>query len=313
MNNAKKYLLKLIIVAVALVLADKLIGRWLTHAYFHISHGEQGRITYAIDSTTAPLLILGSSRAVHHYIPGIFTDSFHMDCYNTGKDNEGLYYCLAILTADLQRYHPQTILLDLTPNAFVLEENILDRLSVLLPYYHSHPEIRPILDKRSPGERWKTLSTLYCYNSLVLQTLGRSTSEAFDQHSSNGYLPIYDTISYAPSLAFDERWLTDPVVPSLVDAFEKIIALARQDQCKLAVIMSPSYYPLPHGSTSLRLAKDICQRNGITFLDYTWSPTIADNRQTLFYDGMHLNDAGAQRFTRLLCSDLIAKGFPKSK
>ena len=303
MSNARKFISKLVIFAISLILADQLIGRWLAHAYIRIAHGPQGQMTYAIDSTTAPLLILGSSRAIHHYVPGILTDSFHLDCYNAGREAQGLFYPLAILTAALQRYHPAILVLDLQPTAFTTEKTDPDNLAVLLPYYHTHPDLQPILDRRGPWERWKTLSWLYCYNSLALQIAKHSINDKDNDSSSQGYAPKFGNLRVPPGNDFPGTILSDAPDSALVNAFQSIIALAQQNHCRLTVVVSPIYFPLQHGSSTTRTAAEICHRQNIPFLDYSRSPDFATHNY-LFYDGSHLNDSGARKFTRLLYSDL---------
>jgi hypothetical protein len=311
MNNARKFIGKLVIIVAGLVLSDQIIGRWLAHAYARIMHGEQGHITYVIDSTTAPLLVFGSSRAVHQYVPGILTDSLHLACYNAGQDRQGLFYPLAIFTAVLQRYRPRLILLDLLPTAFIPQEADLNQLAVLLPYYHTHPEITPILDKRSWSEWIKTYSYLYCYNSLSLQIVKRSITDTEEDSTTNGYIPKFMSLDTMPAVLrqaaladnFASAQLSATPDTAIVNAFQQLITLAGQNGCRLVVVVSPIYSPLPVSSSTIHTAADICRRRHIMFLDYSRSPDFCGH-DGMFYDGMHLNDTGARKFTRLLSTDL---------
>ena len=303
MSTARKFIGKVLIIAASLIIADQLAGRWLARAYSRITHGPQGHMNYAIDSTTAPLLILGSSRAIHHYVPAILTDSLHLACYNAGKEAQGLFYPLAILTSALRRYHPATLVLDLQPTAFTTEKTDPDNLAVLLPYYQTHPDLRPILDKRSPWERWKTLSWLYCYNSLAVQIVKHTIVDVESDSTSLGYAPKFGTLRVRPGNDFPGALLSDAPDSALVSAFQSIISLAQQNHCRLTVVVSPIYFPLQHGSSTIHTAAEICRRRNIPFLDYSRSPDFATH-DYLFYDGSHLNDSGARKFTRLLSSDL---------
>ena len=66
------FLRKLILIILCAIIADKGLGLLLQHFYFKIRHGEQGRTTYAIDSCISEIVILGSSRAEHHYVPACY-------------------------------------------------------------------------------------------------------------------------------------------------------------------------------------------------------------------------------------------------
>jgi hypothetical protein len=307
MDNGKSFMGKITLVAALLVLADLGIGGWLSRCYHRITHGEQGRLNYIADSVTTPVLILGSSRAVHHYVPTIVADSLHLDCYNAGKDQQGLYYDLAVLKMALRRYHPREVILDLTPTDFGDRTSALDVLAVLLPYYHSHPEIQPILDWRSPWEGIKTSSTLYCYNSLVFQTIGNTLAKEETDSVYRGYLPKFDTLGPNSDPFYTNAELEALPDSAMVAVFNDILTLAKQNGCRLAVVVSPVYFPLTRGSSTIRLARKICARQAIPFFDYTQSPSFTPGRSALFYDNEHCNDSGARQFTRMLCSDLIAK------
>lgn len=308
MNQAKTFFLRLTIIAASLVLADVTIGNLLAHYYSRIKHGEEGRLNYTMDSMTTPLIVLGGSRALRQYVPSILADSLHQQAYNAGEDKQGVFYCLAVLTTALRRYHPQTVLIDVTPIVFTAKDAAIDDLSVLLPYYHQHAEIRPYLDLRSPWEKYKTLSTLYCYNSEPLRILYRTLSNAEFKGADRGYLPNFDTLPPANAVEYSSDLLTDAPNPTVVTAFEKFLQLAQDNHCRVAAICSPVYFPNTGGSSTTRSVADICRRKNVPFLDYSTSPVFC-GRSALFYEAHHLNDSGARCFTRILASDLTTKGF----
>src|ERR1700681_1259412 len=115
--KTKEFLQKFFIILICLFLLDKGLGLVLQHYYFKIRHGEQGRITYAIDSCVSETIILGSSRAEHHYVPPVMAEILNSSCYNAGKDKQGLIYSLAMLKMMYRRYSPKEIILDLNPTA----------------------------------------------------------------------------------------------------------------------------------------------------------------------------------------------------
>jgi hypothetical protein len=303
MNKGKTFLLRLTVIGLTLVILDLAIGKLMEYFYFHLRHGEQARLTYAIDSTADPILVLGSSRAAHQYVPAIITDSLHLRCYNAGKDKQGLYYCLAMLEMVLPRYHPKLVILDLAPAAFISSESGLDELSVLLPYYHEHPEIGAILDKRGRWEWLKLHSALYRYNSLALQIAFNSLSISGDAGAVNGYLPRYDTLQRPPAPPYTPQQLNGPPDSNCVKTFEDLIALAKSSGCSITVAVSPMFFPLPQGTSTIRLARAICRRMQVPFLDFTNSSLFTGNKP-IFNDEQHLNNAGAELFTRTLCKNI---------
>lgn len=291
---------------------DKTTGYVLAFFYTRINHGEQARMTYAIDSTRADMIILGSSRASHHYVPHYFSDSLGMTCYNAGKDKQGILYSLAVLKTILHRYQPHEILLDVTPQTFNKGEvrSNFDVLSVLLPYYKKHPEIQNIVDQRSPWEFVKTYSSLYCYNSLPLQIIFNNLSNGRDAGAEDGYVPQYNIWKKPlekPKYLSKETNTTDSLS---IAAFGELIQLCKTNGCKLVIIISPIYQLLPAATPSVTILKNICIKNNQTILDYSKSPLFLNNPM-LFSDMLHLNNSGAALFSAMLCSDL--KGLTATK
>ncbi len=305
MTNKRTFVYKLIIVAVIVLLTDMGFGKLLQQTYFKIKDGEQGRLSYAADSCRQDIVILGSSRASHHYIPVLITDSLRLSCYNAGKDKQGIYYSLAVLKMILKRHPPKLIILDLNPDIFAPSENGLDAISVLLPYYRMHPEIRTILNKRGIWEPVKTYSSLYNYNSLLLQILFNrfvvsSDTSAF---AANGYVPISHTFSESIDSVKLLNHIAETPDSSLVNVFKQIIQATASHDCKLVVISSPVFSTLQRPSPAVETARQICQQEQIPFFDYA-TKGFFSGKAFLFSDAYHLNQNGAILFTQMLCSDL---------
>ena len=105
---------KMILLLFIIFLLDFSIGQILRYFYFKSECGRQYRATYAIEKTTADVLIFGSSRAYHHYIPPLIENKLKQSCYNTGSPGQYLLYNYATLKAVLKRYTPKIIILDVT-------------------------------------------------------------------------------------------------------------------------------------------------------------------------------------------------------
>ncbi len=153
----KKLTFNILIILSIIVLIDFVSGRILRYFYFHETSGLHYRTTYSMDSTRAQILIIGSSRANHHYVPSVFEDSLHKTFYNAGRDGNGTFYQLALLKTILKRYTPEIIVFDYS-SVFVKGTEEYDQMASLLPYYRTHTEIRSLVEMRSPFEKIKLLS-----------------------------------------------------------------------------------------------------------------------------------------------------------
>jgi hypothetical protein len=301
--NKKGFLWKIFIVVCLLILIDKGLGTILQYYYFKIHHGEQGRTTYVIDSCISETIILGSSRAAHHYVSPVISEILNTTAYNAGKDKQRLRYCLALLNMLYRRYSPKQIILDLNPTAFEKNENGLDELSILLPYYGSHPEIRSIVNERNRFEWIKSYSELYRFNSLPLKILFNNLSSERDANESGGYVPLVIHKEFIPETP-ESLPASQPIDSSIVDCFNEIISLVKDHDSRLIVVVSPIYYRLPLNLKTMGIAKSICSKEQISFLDYSQSRQFLDHGPEMFLDKGHLNDSSAIVFSKILSRDL---------
>jgi hypothetical protein len=171
-----------------------------------------------------------------------------------------------------------------------------DRLAFLLPYYEGHPEIRPVLLLRSRFERLKLLSRVYPFNSsLFTIAVGNLESNRRRRPDDRGYIPL------------DRRW-GGPLGPEetprdaeidtvLVRHFEWFVSMAEGSGVRLFVVVSPSYYEREEESTTIRAARETCERRGVPFWNMKAEPYFLE-RPDLFQDPYHLNHDGAEEFSR---------------
>jgi hypothetical protein len=301
--KTREFLRKFFIVVMSLFLIDKGLGFILQHYYFKIRHGELARTTYAIDSCISETVVLGSSRAAHHYVSPVIAGILNRSCYNAGEDKQRLIYCLAILKTMYRRYSPKEIILDLNPTAFEKNENGLDELVILLPYYSSHPEIRPILDKRNRFEWLKAKSSLYCYNSLPLKIIFNNVSNQREAKDMNGYEPLINKKAILPESAGDLP-SAQPIDDQIISTFKALVQLTRERHSKLYVVVSPIYFRIPKDLPSMSVAKSICLKEGISLLDYSQDIRFLRHGPEMFLDDGHLNDSSARLFSAIMATDL---------
>ena len=90
----KRFLLRLVLLLALVAGLDALCGFLYQRLTKSAKEGDTASNEYIANKVTAPVLIFGSSRAIHHYDPRIFKDSLEVDCYNCGQNVMGivLYY-----------------------------------------------------------------------------------------------------------------------------------------------------------------------------------------------------------------------------
>lgn len=295
---------KLVIFILMLILFDFLIGKAIQYSFSKQDSGALYRTTYSMDSTTAEILIFGSSKANHSYDTRIFRQLMpNLSSYNCGNDGSSIFYHYAVLKTILKRYLPKIIILDFVPGEFRLVPGHYEKLSYLLPFVNNHKEIREIVLLKSRYENIKLLSKVYPYNSLLVSIVGGMLNiHSTGQFADNGYVPL------------EGEWEADletyyPGNNELLDSNKIYYFQAFLDECikadiKLYICSSPGFIDLRNGDKSIVYGKKLAMEREVPYYDYSIDTTFINHRY-LFRDIAHLNYLGAEKFTKNLISKKI--------
>lgn len=295
----KKFLVRIVVFFVAVAIIDIVFGKCCDYMYEHSCSGDSRKINYAIRKCNADVLIMGSSRANHHYNPQIITDSLGISCYNLGIDGSGAILMDGFYRLITQRYVPKLIIYELTPS-FDLYQNPADAnntryLTQLKPYYREGC-LKQLFDDVDRYERIKLNSGLYRYNTsclnLFLSYLGHGTIDG------NGYLPLVGVMGdYKP---FEVE--SDKKIDTLkIKYLKQLIADCKEKGTQLLFVVSPRF----GATTSIEYQPgfEICRQSGCDVLDYYCNPNFISTKE-FFKDSYHLNDVGATEFTKTIVKHL---------
>jgi hypothetical protein len=303
-NPYQYFLFKLFVLFTIVFILDYSIGNVLRYFYFKQESGLQYRTTYSIEKTTADILVFGSSRANHHYNPNVFEHRLNQSYYNVGRDGNFIFYHSAVLKGVLKRYSPNIVILDFVHGEFEQNQDSYDRLSSLLPYYRSHPEMRSIINLKSNYEKIKMLSSIYPYNSSMF-TIAVGNAEFNKKRKSDikGYVPLTKTWNgsieiYSISSSYEKDRIK-------VNAYKTFIQDCIHAKVKLYIVCSPYLIKSNNTDYSVSIGQEIAKRNNIEFFDYS-TDSVFINKSKLFSDIVHLNDSGAIIFSNMLI-DKISK------
>ena len=290
----KYFLFKFVCLLLIIIILDYLIGNILRHFYFKQESGVEYRTTYSLEKTTDSLLIFGSSRANHHYQPDIFEKRLNLSCYNVGEDGNTIFNDYADLRCILKRYSPKIIILDFKEQEFIKDQQSYDELSSLLPYYKTHPEIRSIIELRSPYERLKLLSSIYPYNSLLLPiAAGNAKFNKKKRGDIKGYVPLTQT--WNGPIEIDTIANKYKIDSRKIKYYESFIQNCIDLKIKLYICCSPYFIKSSHDEYSIELGKQIAGKYKIKFFDYSGNSFFLNS--DFFANITHLNDEGAKIFS----------------
>lgn len=295
----KKLVINLTIVVCTLFVLDYVIGKTLRYYYFKEKSGYHFLITYAMERENADVLVFGSSRANHHYIPGVFEDSLKMSFYNTGYDGMGIFYQTAVLKSILKRYTPKVIILDFD-GGFEKDDDSYDRMSLLLPYYRTHKEIRKIVEMKSRFEKIKLISEIYPFNSQIF-TIAKG---CFIPHQKiiegdKGYVALYG--EWSNDIAFQPYTIYE-LDTNKMNCFREFLNIAKRSVPNVVVVYSPIYLKFDK-TQGLEICKSICKSENIPYWDFSKEPIFCNNKH-LFLHVVHLNNNGATIFSKIVSSKI---------
>ncbi len=292
----KNFFIKLSILCVLIVCIDLFVGKTLNFMQSNAKGGMTYRDKFICNELETDILLCGSSRCVHHYNPKIITDSLHLTCYNSGQDGNGIIMTYGRLEIIMDRMTPKAIVYDVIPEFDLLGgEDNHKYLTWLKPYY-DHESIKNIFLSVDKTERFKMMSQMYRYNSHIIEVMADFIHPIINTED-NGYVKLegeMDKLKIKESSPLPQNYIYDPL------KLEYINKLIDKTEGKLIFVVSPIWYGMD--TTQIKPLMDICKQKGIPFLDFSNDSKYVHN-DLYFKDGNHLNERGADEFTR----DLVGK------
>ncbi len=309
MNRYTSAVLKVLVFIILAVSADRITGYILRKLYFRQSSGQNRSMTYVLSECTEDVLVLGNSRAQHHYDPRVIGRLLNMSCYNAGQDGgHSILLPFSQLEVLTKRYSPKIVILEFFTEGIIRYKGDYDRLSILLPYYRAYPEVRPLVMLRSPFEKVKMLSSVYPFNSNILNIVRFNINALAERKQDfSGYVPRKGTVTDAMLKAETAATGESFIDTNKVNALEGIIRICREKNIELFIVTAPVFhYPgdqKTEPSQASRLSLEIMERNHVNYLDFTYDPAFLGHKE-LFFDIRHLNDEGSRIFSGMLAATI---------
>lgn len=292
----KKFVIKVFCFLLIMFILDRGFGFAMNFLKEHAKGGYVGHHNHIIKETSEEILVFGSSRAIHHYNPRILQDTLGMSCYNCGQDGNGIILFYGWWQLMRERHLPQYVIYDVNPEFDLLKGDNIKYLGWLRSEY-DNDSIKSIFDEIDFTEKYKMQSMMYRYNSKFLQFITDYLHPVY-QISEDGFLPMVGEM--------DKMKLKEPVMDIIFDNV-KIQYLKRLSKdvtkagCKLVFVASPIWYG--KDEICFEPLKEICKEYDIPFYNYSKDSIFVKN-DSMFRDGNHLNEKGADVFTSILAHQL---------
>ena len=294
----KKFIIRFSIILCLLAVTDICFGIVMDYMRTHARGGETSRTEYICNHTTEDILIMGSSRAAHHYVPSLFRDSLGMSAYNCGYDGCGVILAYAQLQSILKRYTPKCIVYELTPSFDFVEGDNLRYIKTMRPYFHSGV-LDELISDIDNTESIKNYSSFYRYNSSFMTNLSDFLRPS--DASDCGYKPEYKIARNEPKKNKD---YTDarPQDNYKTQVLKRFIKCCKDNNIQLVIAVSPLY---TNDSISIVFQPifDVLSTYNIPIFNHSCDSNFNWKRK-YFSDSCHLNDDGAKDYSKRIISEL---------
>ena len=296
----KKFLTNIAIFFAIVAVVDFSLGKVL-HYLQSTAGGRTGAEYYACKKSNEDVIIMGSSRASHHYVPKIITERTGLSCFNAGQDGNGIIMQYGRWKMISERYAPKLIIYDITHDFdFVANDNMtyIDRLKP----FCTDEDVRNYIASLFPIERVKTLSSLYCNNYKFIEMLSDCIRKT-DYMNTAGYIPLYGNIRKEVLEKKQTKKKSEVATDDVKLLYlEQLVKEAREKGTEVVFVVSPYWNGGGYSIDAYRSVRNIAEKYNVGFDDLL--NTEISRNPNYFEDSHHLNDKGARVFTDYFLSFL---------
>lgn len=295
----RKFLLKVLLFFACVVVMDFAFGLFFSFLRTHAKGGSTANCEYIANRATDDIIILGSSRASHHYVPQIIEDSLGMSCYNCGEEGNGVVLAYGRFRMLTSRYKPKLIIYEMTPGYdYGTTEPNNKYLGYLRPYY-SKDGINGLFadfdDELSP---LKMKSKMYQNTAKLLPNV---VDNIIFRDNMRGYSPLEGKLN--PDKVKNVEAETCQVVDSLkLKYVEQIIVEAKKQNILILFMISPTY-GIDSDISSYGPEIALCEKHNVPYYNFANYSPIAGNADC-FQDMGHMNNNGALEYTKMIIKEM---------
>jgi len=262
------------------------------------------KTAYAVEKVNTDIIIIGSSKASHHYIPNMISEELGMSTYNCGQDGCFFLYQNCIINMILDRYSPKMILWDIQPSSFTGQEKNKEYQNIryLSPYYRGNIWVKNFIDSESMKMPFLMSSCMFAYNSKFLNYMFPLVINS--SVTDNGYIPLGTEGYSSPQLYIEKDNSSNHKPDELLKLLSETIGRCKSKGVDLHLYISPEFSVKCEATKEVESEiEKIALLEDVPFANYHSLPEFM-NDSSLFKDAGHLNDKGAKVYTSIVLQDL---------
>ena len=303
-KSFRRFLIIALAIIATVVVCDFCLGKAMNWVMPQISNqGDTGKTYFSLNEVDTPIVIVGSSRAAHHYVSSMISDSLGYETYNVGRDGCFFSYNYCVINSILDRYSPRLIIWENSMDC--LYESSADPLENLYPYYGVNPWVTECIDEDySMAGRVSLISNMYKYNSILHRIVSRFIhKDTIVDRTKCGYDPLVPKVNQLILSHSDHHETTI----SQLKRNRLLLTLKRAQNLGVKIVMvdSPIYKEMaPYSKSQLEL-RNICNEYNALLLNNTQLEEFHKCPE-YFNDHTHLNDYGAKEYTKVVIEQISA-------
>lgn len=290
----RKFILKLSLFWVIIIIIDFVLGQVYDTVYANLHKGDYGRNHYICTQVNKDCLVMGSSRAIHHFSPQLIQEKTGMTCYNCGDDGMGIVAMYGRYQLIRERCIPKVIIYDVVAG-FDISKDDKTRYIGNLRYYLDNEKVNNLITSIDNTERYKNWMKTYKYNSRFIDITAQRLSNATVTAAEYDYAPLYGIMTYDVESQNVKELSVDTFKMCL---FEDLIRTCQKDGTQIIFTISPWY----KGTDDSEYAPlfSLCQKYSVPVLNYFKDDEFI-NAKHLFKNSSHLNEEGATLLCHKVC------------
>ena len=232
----KKFIINILIFFGIVAAVDAAAGKVFGYVQSSKAKGRTGVEYHVCKALDEDVLIMGSSRASHHYVPQVLEDSLGLSCFNGGQDGNGIVMQYGRWKMISGHKVPKLIIYDIEPS-FDMVENDNERYIDRLKPYANDKAVNSYISSIFPMERFKLASQMYRYNYKFLEMLSDCVVSSV---IPNGYIPLKGHIRQEVMAVRPGEEAAAPTLDGVkLGYLEKLIAEVQESGSKIVLVQSP--------------------------------------------------------------------------
>ena len=289
--DMKKFLINITIFFTIVAVVDFAAGHFFFKLQSSYAKGGAGSEYYICNNLIEDILVMGSSRAAHHYVSQFFSDNIGLSCYNGGQDGNGIVMQYGRWKMISKHHLPKLLIYDVEPALdYIINDNerYIDRLKP----FTGDSDVNNYIAGLFPLEQYKLLSKMYRYNYKFLEIISDCV---IPSDVNYGYKPqkgsIRQEMINKPTAIGDIS--STKIDKVKLECLQKLIREAQEKGVQIVLVSSP--YWKGYVGADTKPISELAANMKVPFIDYKDSEICYN--PDWFRDTRHLNDKGARVFT----------------